>query len=405
MKRFILAITTLISCSINAQTGSETVSVMYYNLLKFPNTTLDRVDTLEKIIRYVEPDLFLVCELESSYGATQILANAMNTQGVTHYSKAIFYDGNDTDNMLFYNDEKFGLVGQHQISGGTRDISEYKIYYKEPGLDANSDTTYLYLYCAHLKAGSTQSDANTRASEATNFKNYLQNAGRTGNLIFGGDFNLYESSEAACQTLLTGGNVAFNDPVNQLGSWHNNSTYAAYHTQSSRSQSGGYAGGSSGGMDDRFDFILISDEVKNGTDRVQYVGGSYKAIGQDGNRLNSAVNTGFNYVVPADIADALFYMSDHLPVFMEMSIEYPVGVQEVQSVLSNFHFINEDEMQLILNQGVSLLNTEVYSLAGQRVLVNQSSETLLDLSDLSKGVYVLKLNTNKGMATAKFFKE
>lgn len=405
MRQLLLAVTILTLSTANAQTSNDTISIMYYNLLKFPSTTLDRVDTLEKIIRYTEPDLFLVCELQSSYGATQILANSMNTQGVNHYSKAIFYDGNDTDNMLFYNNEKFGLVDQTQISGGTRDISEYKIYYKEPNLDANSDTTYLYLYCAHLKAGSTVSDENTRSSEATIFKNYLQNKGLSGNLIIGGDFNLYTSSEAACQTILTGGSVQFNDPINQMGNWNNNGTYAQYHTQSTRASAGGYAGGSSGGMDDRFDFILVSDQIKNGTEGVKYVDGSYKAIGQDGNRFNSSVNTGFNYVVPADIADALFYMSDHLPVYMKMSIEYPVGIQEVQNVLNSFHFINENEMQLTLKNNVSLNSVEVYSITGQRVFVDQSGETIVDLSGLPAGVYVLKVNTNKGVATAKFVKE
>ncbi len=405
MKKLILALTSLLAFTANAQTDNETVSIMYYNLLKFPNSTLDRVDTLEKIIRYVEPDLFLVCELESSYGATQILANAMNTQGVTHYSKATFYDGNDTDNMLFYNNEKFGLVDQHQISGGTRDISEYKIYYKEPGLDASSDTTYLYLYCAHLKAGSTQTDANTRSSEATIFKSYLQNAGRSGNLIIGGDFNLYESSEVACQTLLTGGSVAFNDPIDEMGSWHNNSSYAEVHTQSTRSQSGGYAGGSSGGMDDRFDFILISDEVKNGTNRVQYTSGSYTAVGQDGNRLNSAVNTGFNYVVPADIADALFYMSDHLPVFMEMTIEYPVGIQEVQEAITGYTFLNENELKLQLKESVMLNTVEVFNLSGQLVLSSTDRNEIINVSSLATGVYVLKANTNRGVASLKFVKQ
>lgn len=378
---------------------------MYYNLLKFPDNTADRADTLEKIIRHVEPDLFLVNELESNYGANLILSTAMNTQGVSHYAKATYYNGPDTDNMLFYNQDKFGLISQNQISTVTRDISEYVVYYKEPNLSATSDTIYLYLYSCHLKAGTFQSDIDDRESEATTFKTYLQTQGITGNIILGGDFNFYESSEPGCQMILNGGSMNLNDPINQMGSWNNNSFYAPYHTQSTRSTSGGYGGGSSGGMDDRFDFIFIADAIKNGTDKVSYVGGSYKAIGQDGNRFNSSVNSGFNQAVPADVADALFYMSDHLPVYMEMSIEYPVGIQYLQEVISGYHFINEYELQLILKDGAKLNLVEIFSLSGQRVLSSADANTLVDVSNLSTGVYLLKALTDKGVATVKFVKE
>lgn len=405
MKKLILAFTLLPLVSIIAQTESQSVSIMYYNLLNFPSSTSDRADTLEKIIRHVEPDLFLVNELETNYGANLILSNAMNTQGVTHFSKATFYNGPDTDNMLFYNNEKFGLVSQNQISTVTRDISEYKVYFKEPNLSATSDTIYLYLYSCHLKAGTFQSDIDDRESEATTFKNYLQSQGITGNIALGGDFNFYESSEPGCQMILNGGSMNLNDPINQLGSWNSNSFYAPYHTQSTRSSSGGYAGGSSGGMDDRFDFIFISDAIKNGTDRVSFVGGSYTAIGQDGFHYNQSVNSGFNQAVPADVADALFYMSDHLPVYMEMSIEYPVGIQYLQEVISGYHFINENQLQLTLKENSALLQVEIFNLSGQLVESLSDGNSLIDISTLSNGVYLLKAVTDKGEATVKFVKE
>lgn len=401
MKKILLVVATLASVLANAQT--DTVSIMYYNLLDYPSGGSDRVDTLEKIIRYVEPDLFLVNELESNYGANLILSSAMNTQGVTHYSKATFYNGPDTDNMLFYNNEKFGLLSQNQISTVTRDISEYKVYYKEPGLNASSDTTYLWLYSCHLKAGSFQSDIDDRQSEATSFKNYLQTAGRTGNMFIGGDFNFYDSSEPGCQMIVNGGSVPFNDPVNSLGSWHNNSFYTPFHTQCTRVNQG-YGGGSSGGMDDRFDFIFITDPVKNGTDHVQYLNNSYKAIGQDANHFNMDVNAGFNSAVPADIARALFYNSDHLPVYMEMVVDYPVGVQEVQNAVTGYRFLNENELQLMLEQNVAVEMVQVYNLSGQIVLTDIDKDANVNVGTLSTGVYVLKVNTNQGSATVKFVK-
>lgn len=404
MKKILFTLAALSTFLVNAQTETDNVSIMYYNLLYFPGSTSDRVDTLEKIIRYVEPDLFLVNELETNYGANLILGGAMNTQGVTHYNKATFYSGPDTQNMLFYNSEKFGLLSQAQISTAVRDISEYKVYYKEPGLNASSDTVYLYLYSCHLKAGSTQSDIDTRESEATTFKNYLQSAGRSENLVIGGDFNFYESSEAGCQMILNGGTVGFNDPLNKLGSWHNNSFYQDYFTQSTRNVSGGYGGGSSGGMDDRFDFIFVTDDIKNGTNKVQYQANSYHAVGQDGLHMNQSINDGTNTAVPADIANALFYMSDHLPVYMEMSVEYPVGIQEIQNVLEGYTILNNNELQLKLKRNVKTQEVLVFNLSGQLVQADRDGDYKIDVSHLSTGVYVLKVFTDNGSASLKFVK-
>lgn len=378
------------------------MSIMYYNLLDFPSGGADRVDTLEKIIRYVEPDLFLVNELESNTGATSILNNAMNTQGVTRFSKAVFYNGADTDNMLFYDHNKFGLLEQSQIATATRDISEYKVYYKEPNMDANTDTTYLWLYSCHLKAGSTQSDIDRRESETTSFKSYLTQMARSGNLIMGGDYNFYTSSEPGCQIILNTG-VPFNDPVNQMGGWNNNSFYKNYHTQCTRSSTG-YGGGASGGMDDRFDFIFVTDEIMNGSDKVIYLANSYKAIGQDGNHFNQDINFGTNSAVPADIADALFYNSDHLPVYMEMVIDFPVGVPENQDVLANY-FIDANGF-LVLNlrnedfKGV----VNIYSLTGQELIRAKTSQSI-DLGSLPSGVFIVNVITSSGSTSVKIVKE
>ena len=47
--------------------------------------------------------------------------------------------------------------------------------------------------------------------------------------------------------------------------------------------------GASGGLDDRFDFILYSDDVLNGTNGVNYIPNSCKSIGNDGNHFNIAI--------------------------------------------------------------------------------------------------------------------
>ena len=200
MRNFIVVVALITSISSIAQL--DTISVMYYNLLNFPSEEPTRVDTLRKIIRYVEPDLFMVNELDNSAGANDILQNAMNTGGVTYYQKALWYNGPDTDNMLFFNANKFGLLEQFQISTDVRDISEYHLYYKEPNMNALTDTVHLWAYSCHLKAGSFPENEDQRELEAIDFKNYLDNLNRSGNLIIGGDFNFYDGAEPGCQAIL-----------------------------------------------------------------------------------------------------------------------------------------------------------------------------------------------------------
>ena len=149
---------------------------------------------------------------------------------------------------------------------------------------------------------------------------YLQDENVTGNYIISGDFNVYEASEDAFQNLVNPSTAQFKfiDPVNRMGSWNNNSAYADVHTQSTHSTSNGCASG--GGLDDRFDFVLVSQDIMDDGDHIEYVSNSYKALANDGNHFNGAINNPANNSVPANVLDAIYNCSDHLPVVMDMII-------------------------------------------------------------------------------------
>ncbi|MDG2370121.1 MAG: endonuclease/exonuclease/phosphatase family protein [Flavobacteriales bacterium] len=397
----------LIFTSISAVKGQEVLKIMYYNLLTFPQTQPDRIDTLKKITNYIQPDVFVVNELNSFSGGVQILNNALNVGGIQYYSSAVFYDGPDTDNLLFYNSNKLGLVSQFQIPTALRDISEYVLYYKDPNLSITLDTTYLYFYSVHLKAGSQQSEMALRYIEAQEFNSYLVSNNRTTNLFVGGDFNIYDNSEQACQEILNGGNVTLVDPVNKMGSWHNNIGYQSYHTQSTRSNTGGYGGGSSGGMDDRFDFIFVSPDVMSGSSGVEYVDNSYKAIGQDGQHFNGDINIPINNAVPADIASALFYMSDHLPVRMEVSIGGDVGISSYVEVINRVFVNNDNNLIVYLKDGVVCDNLTIYDISGKKISNNifkKKNYINHNLSSLSNGVYIGSLLIHGNYVNFKFLK-
>ena len=68
--------------------------------------------------------------------------------------------------------------------------------------------------------------------------------------------------------------------------------------------------------------ILMSQEIIN-SGEVTYVPGSYNEYGNDGNHFNDSINQPPNAVVSQQIADALHYASDHLPVYATFSFDAP----------------------------------------------------------------------------------
>ncbi|HRN42434.1 MAG TPA: hypothetical protein PK649_10245, partial [Vicingus sp.] len=83
----------LLSFNCSAQ---DTISVMSYNILNYPLSNSTKADTLKAIIKHTQPDIFMITELTSSTGVSLILNNALNVDGITHYSSATYVNGPDT---------------------------------------------------------------------------------------------------------------------------------------------------------------------------------------------------------------------------------------------------------------------------------------------------------------------
>ncbi|RMG77462.1 MAG: T9SS C-terminal target domain-containing protein [Bacteroidetes bacterium] len=390
MKRISILLFTVLSFSVFAQ---DTAKVMFYNVLNFSGNNPQRKDTLKKIVQYYKPDIFMITEIKDLLGSNYILNGSLNVNGINYYAAANFIDGPDSDNMLYYNSNKFGLVSQNNIPTDLRDINEYVLYYKSPNL-ANEDTIYLYCYVAHLKA--SQGYENERNLEAQAFIDYVNQKSNLKNVIFTGDLNLYGASEPAFSTLTNGGNIKLYDPANRVGEWHNNPSFSDVLTQSTRDSDIG-DGGSIGGMDDRFDFILVSEDINTtGYNGVKYVSNSYHPIGQDGLRYDQSVISPANQDVPQDIATALYYMSDHLPVKMEVVLD--------NNLVTNTQFYPQPrrETNIYYNaDAVKLKNTdnirtvEVYNLLGVKLksFNGNSTEVTIDKNTFAEGIYFVKITT------------
>jgi hypothetical protein len=292
--------------------------MMQYNILNYPSsdTTIQNA-YLRTTLSYIKPDILVAEEMQSINSVNGILNNILNSFG--KYKAGTFIDGYDSDNAIFFNDSLFSFISNTPVKTALRDINQFKLILKPTG-----DT--IIVYAAHLKASSGSDNEVKRAAEVANLRAVTKYLSSSANYFVVGDFNLYSSAEAAYQNLLNQTtNGYFLDPINRPGTWHDNSAFSSIHTQSPRKDALS-DGGSSGGIDDRFDFILVSQAAMD-TGGVTYVAGTYTAVGNDGKHLNQAVNVQPNTAVPVDVANALYYGSDHLPVYADFSYKATVPVE------------------------------------------------------------------------------
>ncbi len=406
--------------SANAQ---DTITVMQYNLLEYGNynsgfadcyetnnNTQHKDECIRTILNYVKPDILTVCE----FGATQALHNSfishnLNINGANYWQSdnIINYAGSNIINHIFYDSRKMGLKKHVALRTSPRDTDIYELYMKTAGLAAG-DTIKLVCIVAHPKAGMNyESDRRALMQKAMDYVN--QNY-PTDNVLIMGDFNMYRASESGYRLLTqtySNPNICFMDPlanVGGVGEWNNNSLFTPFHTQSTRYHSDECF--SSGGLDDRFDFILMADEIAFSYNHLRYVQGSFHAVGNDGHHFNMSVNQGYNSSVPVEVAEALFDASDHLPVTMKIAVDAKLGVNESKKAaleafvtpnpaidVANVHFFNPSQGHV---------QFDLYSLQGQLVQRESgnfgegSNQFELSLQGLPKGFYLLHVRHSDG---------
>ena len=292
----------------------QALKIVSWNLQNFSgNTGIERIDAFRIVLDAIDPDILIAQEMES-FDAVSLFLNEVLNQSKNVYKKVRFFDGPDTDNAAFYKKKNLKLISTKQIPTSLRDITEYRFKIKKgPGKGEK-----IRIYSAHFKEGQSVSDQQQRAKETQILRAYLDGFASYSPFIVCGSLNFYGSSEDGFKILTndsgdTDGRVI--DPIDKLGKWHDRKQFSRLHTQSTRKKT--YGGGSTGGLDDRFDMILISTGLEN-NEKLAYVPGSYLTFGNDGKHFNKAVNKPQNKIVTKVMADALYEASDHLPVFIKL---------------------------------------------------------------------------------------
>ena len=337
--------------AVNAQSNfTDTVSVVTYNINNYGAASTKscplegsplKNNYLRTILSYLNaPDIVAFEKMSGTpkkLASDSIKKSIMDSVCPNCYASVNYTNvsGYKKVNTLFYKTAKFGYLGTTSIytaDNGISDINLHKLYYKSPLLATTHDTIYLNVIVVHDASGA--SSALQRGTEIGGAMSWIAaNVKTAGNYIFMGDFNTQNSSEACFQAMINPKDttVRFYDPPNQLGDWAGMSaSFANYLTQSTRTSDPGDCA-STNSMLTRFDHILCTNPIMNGINNIKYIHGTFKVVGQDGLHTGMAlIDAPTNVSVPSDVLNALYMMSEHLPVQLKLAISkqtsLPIGL-------------------------------------------------------------------------------
>jgi hypothetical protein len=340
---------TLVFCYC-AATASAQLRIVTYNTSGAPRTGMNVVLTAigEELKNGIAKpiDVLLLQEQSRNSGLpdTQAFVTMLNSiysgTGVT-YARGNAIGGGDTTQTIVYrtntvqlqSEQAFGVLG---TSAQPRQTMRFKL--RPVGYD---DAASFYIYNSHYKAsqgtdsGAALSNAERRLVEATAIRDDSDALGNGAHAIYAGDHNFYDfdADEPAFVKLLSAGAGQAVDPINRVGKWSNNSSFADVHTQSPTTSSR-YGGQVTGGMDDRFDFQLVTSELVDG-EGMSYLSGSYHTFGNNGTTYNDDIDavgntysfSGVTSYTKSQVLGALASVTDHLPVVADYQIPAKMGVQ------------------------------------------------------------------------------
>lgn len=307
---------------------AQALRIVNYNLTNYPgsNSSL-RNPKFRTILGPLAADIVVVQEMLSQTGVDSFRTRVLNTLEPGQWASAPFINGNDTDNALFYKTSKVQFLGGWAFypnpATNLRLVNVYRL--KPVGYTASA--AELRIYSCHLKA--SQGFESDRLAEAIGIRDSMNAMPVGTHAILLGDFNIYTSTEPAFQKFLESqadndGRVY--DPLNAVGNWNNNASFAAIHTQCpclNNCPAGfGFAGG---GMDDRFDMYLPTANLLDGQG-LDLLTWTYQEVGNDGQHFNKDINS--SPVIPEGqtYADALVYASDHLPLRVDLQLPAEITV-------------------------------------------------------------------------------
>jgi endonuclease/exonuclease/phosphatase family metal-dependent hydrolase len=395
---------------------------MSYNLLQFPTGNLEgRTDTLANICDYYRPHILLIQELKNAQGLSDVTA-MMNQLGYGSFDYGTFVPqqsnggggSNSLQQGIVYDSNVFELKSENVVVTTYRDVNEFVLYVDDPELENGLDTTYLYVYVTHLKSSQGADNQTLRLEMVNDWLAYMEeNIPAGSHVILAGDFNLYTNQEPAYIALTNEDNLfPLTDVFASYGDWSGSGfAHKEILTQSTRLNQI-YNDGAGGGMDDRFDFILLSSSLFGDDEMIQYSTGSYKSLGNTGNCYNMSItDCADGNEVPFDVLQSMYYMSDHLP--QVCSLTYSNALNTHQAVLqqsdARIMYFSHDQNALELWTGtlsglcdISIFNASGHLISKSQQTLQASSGTVIPFEAQGSGMYIIEISNGNQVFRDRF---
>jgi Secretion system C-terminal sorting domain len=314
---------------------SEQIRIMAYNLLEYPNnadaygTASYRDPYFRTIMSSVDPDIIAACEFNDNTETSPLyfLSDVLNYSSPSLYDMGTFIkNGSHSDvSVVYYKPSKFTFLSSKLIipedSHTNHPSYEYQLYNNLTG-------NKIIIFGIHLTSGTGSTAESYRDANADTVRSYSDALPIGSYFIAAGDYNFYAGgNEPAYATLLANTNSGyFLDPLTLSGNWSTDVSNYQYQTLSTRTSSFGGSSESTG-LKYRIDLILNSQSIVD-AGGVTYNSSSFTTYGNDGLHnllsVNSYGSTGLvNQAVSQPIANALYYASDHLPVYADYTFALP----------------------------------------------------------------------------------
>lgn len=384
-------LTLLLFLSINVS-GQNQIRVMSYNLHNYPNY-LDA--DFKKVINLINPDIIVAVEVIQQAGVNQFLNSSLSseysaTPATIRGTNSSGYDGNDC--AIYFKNAKLTLLEYYEIPARTRVISTLKLKH-------NTTNDTLIVFGVHLKANDYSSDnvlnAQKRADAVQSLRGVIYEFNSKTNFLVCGDFNIFSSNEEAFSKLVDQTYEGyFIDMLNLYGDWSGNAIFNNACTYSTST------------LDTRLDMILISQALKD-PGGIDYVEGSFKIFGNDGDHFGKAINIGTNkWFADPSVGNSLRSASDHLPIYADFNFGVVSNVDEIINVPPTFEldqnypnpFNPETTISFRLPRA-SFVTLKVYDLLGRELKTLVNEEKL-------PGNYKIEFHsdiTQRGLAGGTYF--
>ena len=312
-------------------TPARALRIVDYNVTNYPGVLFpQRQPYFRAIFTPLNADIVVSQEFTSQAGVDSFAANVLNAIEPGQWAAAPWFNGNDTDNALFYKPAKVQILGAWAFYPNPANLLRYVTVWRIRPIGYASEQAQFRIYSQHLKA-STGFESQ-RLAECVGIRDSMNAMppGSRGMVL--GDFNFYKSSTEPGYGKLQENQVnnigRVYDPLNPtlaVQDWHDNASFATIHSQCPCVTCPSGSGFSGGGLDDRFDQILPTLNMQ-GPQGLAIVPGSYVVIGQDGQHLNKNITDAPTIPEGTAYANALWNASDHLPSRIDLQVPSKIAV-------------------------------------------------------------------------------